>query len=83
MHKINTARQSKFKIDLGVAVKRARSRLGLSQLELAQRSGLHRSYVSDVERGARNPTVVSIQKIAHALRVSVAKLFEAASNGNR
>ncbi|PYL54091.1 MAG: hypothetical protein DMF29_07015 [Verrucomicrobia bacterium] len=40
-------------------------------------------YVSDLERGTRNPSVGSIQKIAHALQVPVAKLFEVARGGPR
>lgn len=72
------ASQSSLNANLGVAIKRARSNLGISQLELAHRSGLQRSYVSDLERGARNPTVGSVQKIANALQVPVGKLFEVA-----
>ena len=52
-----------------------RSRLGISQEELAGRAGLHRTYVCDVERGARNLSLESIEKLAHALQISVASLF--------
>jgi transcriptional regulator with XRE-family HTH domain len=61
---------------LGAAIRRERSALRISQDELARRSGLHRTYVSELERGARNPSVGSIQKIAQALEVPVARLFE-------
>ena len=71
-----------LKTGLGEAIKHERSQLGISQDELAKRSGLHRSYVSDLERGARNPTVGSIQKIARALQVTVLELFERAGNGD-
>jgi len=70
--------QSDLSSGLGTAIKNERSALGISQDELAKRSGLHRTYVSDLERGARNPTVGSIQKIANALQVPVGKLFEIA-----
>jgi transcriptional regulator with XRE-family HTH domain len=43
--------------------------LGISQEELAFHSGLHRTYVSGVERGIRNPTVVIIKRLATALEV--------------
>ena len=66
---------------LGVAIKTARSVLGISQEELAERAGLHRTYVSDVERGARNPSIASIAKLAQALKLSVAALFDRAGNG--
>jgi len=52
-----------------------RGRLGISQEELAGRAGLHRTYVSDVERGTRNVSLASIDKLAAALEVSVATLF--------
>ena len=68
---------------LGHAIKAHRSSLGISQEELAHRSGLHRTYISDLERGARNPSIESIEKLARALHVSVAKLFQAGSDGDR
>src|ERR1700686_2447630 len=67
---------------LGMAIKTERSVLGISQEELAHRAGLHRTYLSDVERGARNPSIESIEKLARALELSVATLFERAGNGN-
>ena len=56
-----------------------RSQRGISQEELAGRAGLHRTYVSDIERGARNVSLESIEKLARALDISVASLF---SNGH-
>ena len=63
-----------------MAIKTERCVLGISQEELAERAGLHRTYVSDVERGARNPSIVSIEKLAQALQLSVSTLFWRASN---
>jgi CheY-like chemotaxis protein len=59
----------------GASVKTWRKRLGISQEELAERADLHRTYVSDVERGARNLSLESITRVARALRISVAELF--------
>ena len=70
-----------LKTGLGAAIRRERSVLRISQGELASRAGLHRTYVSDLERGARNPSIDSIEKLARALHVSVSKLFERAGNG--
>ena len=59
----------------GTSVKAWRSRLGISQEELAGRAGLHRTYVSDIERGARNISLESIDKLAQALEISASTLF--------
>jgi CheY-like chemotaxis protein len=67
---------------LGAAIKSQRSTLGISQEELAYRAGLHRTYISDVERGARNPSIESIEKLARALEISVSTLFEQAGKGS-
>lgn len=60
---------------LGISVKNWRNRLGFSQVDLAQRSGFHRSYISDVERGSRNVSLKSIEKLSEALGVSLVTLF--------
>jgi len=49
--------------------------MGISQEELAERANLHRTYVSDVERGTRNLSLESIERLARALEVSVSALF--------
>ncbi|MEY2540986.1 MAG: hypothetical protein QOI22_588 [Verrucomicrobiota bacterium] len=67
---------------LGTAIKSGRSKLGISQEELAYRAGLHRTYISDLERGARNPSIESVEKLAQALQVSVSMLFEPATEAN-
>lgn len=67
-----------MKFSLGIAIKHKRAELGMSQEKLAERAGLHRTYISDIERGARNPTLGSIEKLALALNVSMAVLLEQA-----
>lgn len=59
----------------GDAVRRARTAAGLTQEELADRSGLDRSYIGGVERGDRNPSLSVIEKIAQGLGVTLAELF--------
>jgi CheY-like chemotaxis protein len=54
-----------------------RSRRSFSQEELAERAALHRTYISDVERGVRNVSLGSIQRLADALTISIATLFPA------
>jgi CheY-like chemotaxis protein len=65
---------------LGEAIRKKRSSLGISQEELAARAGLHRTYVSDVERGARNPSLDSVEKLARALELSLPALLERAGH---
>lgn len=62
----------------GPAVKRHRELLRLSQEELGNRAGLDRTYISGVERGARNPTLNVMQKLADALGVDLDVLFATA-----
>lgn len=62
----------------GPAVRRHRELLKLSQEELADRSGLDRTYISGVERGVRNPTVQVMQKLAEALGADLDVLFATA-----
>jgi CheY-like chemotaxis protein/DNA-binding XRE family transcriptional regulator len=59
----------------GAAVRFRRDHLGISQEELAGRAGLHRTYISDVERGARNVSLESINRLASALEVPLSSLF--------
>src|SRR6185295_13676891 len=59
----------------GSAVKVRRNRLGISQDELAWRATVHRTYITNVERGICNPSLGSIAKIARALGISTAVLL--------
>ncbi|HLH52224.1 MAG TPA: response regulator [Verrucomicrobiae bacterium] len=68
-------RKVNVKKDFGAAVRAHRLRLGLSQETLAERAQLHRTYVTDVERGARNISLDSISRLAHALDLSISALF--------
>jgi len=58
-------------------VQRIRRERGWSQEELAFESGLHRTYISGIERGARNPTVLVLGKLAEALDVNPDRLLRA------
>lgn len=60
----------------GANVRVQRKKLGITQEELAHKAGLARSFMSDVERGAKNATVITIARIALALGVEAALLME-------
>jgi transcriptional regulator with XRE-family HTH domain len=61
--------------ELGDVVRKRRLALDLSQEELAARAGVHRTYLSDIERGARNITITVLARLADALEVKVSRLF--------
>ena len=65
---------------VGRNVRRYREAKGLSQEELAFQADLHRTYVSGVERGIRNPTIAIVARLADALGVKAAKLLEFVEN---
>jgi len=61
---------------LGANIARIRHGCGLSQEALAERAGLHRTYISDIERGNRNVSVRNIFQIAQALGCEPGDLLE-------
>jgi len=66
---------------VGDNVRRLRLAAKLTQAELADRVGVDRAYVSGLEQGQRNPTVVSLWHIASALSVPVRSFFEELKRG--
>jgi transcriptional regulator with XRE-family HTH domain len=60
---------------VGRRIRVLRESKGVSQETLAERARLHRTYIGGVERGLRNPSLLSLQKIAKGLGVSVAEFF--------
>jgi transcriptional regulator with XRE-family HTH domain len=67
----------------GARVRALRTSQGLSQEELAERSDLHWTYLSGIERGVRNPGLNTISKLAHGLRVDVEVLFRKDASAKR
>jgi transcriptional regulator with XRE-family HTH domain len=59
----------------GKAIRRRRRELDISQEELAERAELHRTYISDIERGEVNPSLDNVEKLARALNISISDLF--------
>lgn len=61
---------------VGQRIRNYRTQKGLSQEKLAELSGCHPTYIGQVERGEKNTTIESIEKIASALGITLEKLFE-------
>lgn len=61
---------------VGLNVRKYREEKGLSQEGLAFEAGIHRTYISGVERGIRNPTITVLQRIAQALHLPVARFLD-------
>ncbi len=62
----------------GLAVRRARSGLGLTQQQLAEQADVDRSYLSELERGNRNPTLTVQVRLAAALEIRLSDLIQQA-----
>jgi transcriptional regulator with XRE-family HTH domain len=65
----------------GFAVKMRREELGLTQEDLADRAGIHRTYLSDMERGSRNVSLINIERVAAALALLLSELFQRVERG--
>jgi len=61
---------------LGQNIRRLRLAKGWSQEDYADRAGIHRTYVSDIERGARNPSITVVERLAAPLSVTPGSLLD-------
>jgi len=62
-------------VQFGKKLKELRTKQKLTQIELADKSGLHPNYVGMIERGERNPSLINVDKLAKAFNVSLLELF--------
>ena len=60
----------------GLRVKDLRVTRGLSQEKFAELADLHRTYISQLERGIKNPTLTSMEKIANATSITLSELLK-------
>jgi transcriptional regulator with XRE-family HTH domain len=63
-------------VKFGKKVREERKKLGYSQEVLADKAGVHRTYVGMIERGEKNITLANIQKVSKALKIKISKLTE-------
>lgn len=61
---------------LGMRIKYLRKEAKMSQLDLALEANINRNYISDLEKGRRNPTLVILNKIAVALNIDLSTLLK-------
>lgn len=76
MRKKDTVNSNLWLTKVGLNIRKARIKKGLSQESLALAANLDRSYVGSVERGKRNIAIVNLKKIANTLKIPLAKLVE-------
>lgn len=69
-------------LPLGRAIRKQREALGLSQEKLADRCGFDRTYISMLERGKRNPSLLNLLRLADGLETSVSQLTEVFNGPN-
>lgn len=67
---------SSISSEIGTRIRNYRNQLHISQEELAERCGLHPTYIGQLERGEKNATLESIEKVASGLTISLDRLFE-------
>lgn len=67
--------EADFLVRLGQRVRRLRTRKGWTQVELAEKVGIDRSFLADVERGKRNISILNLALIAEGLGVTLAQMF--------
>jgi len=68
-------KKTKVQIEFGQRIRNLRKEQGISQEDLALRAGLDRTYISGIERGERNPSLINIEKIAIAFSTNIKGLF--------
>ena len=61
--------------DVGNRIKECRNNIGISQEALAHEAGLDRTYITSVERGKRNISIVNLEKITKALNIKLSDFF--------
>ena len=66
------------RVDIGTQIRKARTRAGLSQEQLAFKCGLSRNYISLVELNRKSPTLSTLARICHSMGVRVSALVAAA-----
>ena len=67
-------------IDFGLAIKKLRNEMELSQEDLAEKTGFHRTYIGFIERGERNLSLKNIEIFANTFNIKVSELMKVCEN---
>ena len=67
---------SELTVEIGKRIRCYRTEKKMSQEELAEKCGLHPAYIGQVERGEKNASIESMQKISRGLEIPLSRLFE-------
>jgi transcriptional regulator with XRE-family HTH domain len=62
-------------VRLGERIRKLRKKRGWTQVEMAEKVGIDRSFLADVERGKRNVSILNLELMADGLKVSLSQLF--------
>ena len=68
--------KSTIQLKFGKRVRELRMKTGMSQEQLGFKANLDRTYISGIERGERNPSLININRLAKALQISLENLFK-------
>lgn len=72
----NNDLEKKALLNFGKHIRDIRKTVGLSQEKLAEKMGVHRTYVGMIERGEKNPTYITLLRLACALKISISELVK-------
>lgn len=64
-----------IRIQFGKHLRKLREEKGWTQEELADKAGMHFTYIGQIERGIRNPSLVNLERLAKALKIDAGKLL--------
>lgn len=69
-------------VDIGIAIAKLRNKKNLSQEGLSEKAEIHRTYLSEVEGGKRNPTLAVLKRIVDSLGLSMSEFFKIVEEEN-
>lgn len=72
--------QNDIQVLFGQVIRKFRTEKQISQESFADMCGLHRTYISDIERGLRNVSIENIEKMAKALDIKISEIFKEVEN---